>query len=187
MASCRASFYFNISADTSTFIKTRNRHERQLAVRYLQAQIDKMLFRKIKILILFFLLNGIAFGQKDSLGLDKCIKTPDVYNDQIVYRTAEKMPEFEGGINQFYKYVIKNVHYTCTDGNNHKSTIHTTFIIDTLGQVQNVCTITTDSRLNADQKQIQDIIKNSPLWTPGKQNGKNVCVRLTVPMRICLK
>ena len=140
----------------------------------------------IKILIFFLLLNIFALGQVDSLGLKKCIQNPDTYNGQIVYRSVDKMAEFKGGISEFLKYISKNINYGCREKYD-KSVIHITFIIDTIGQVQNVCVITNKTDLNSDENKIKEAIEKAPIWTPAIYKDKKVCVRLNVPIRICLK
>lgn len=141
---------------------------------------------KIKIFILFIFIATTSLGQIDSTGLKKCIQTPDTYNGQPVYLTVDKSPEYKGGISQFAKYIMKNLTYGCREKFD-KTVFYTTFIIDTTGNVQNVCTITNKTDLTPEEKEIKAAIEKSPAWTPGKLKDKNVCVRLTIPVRVCLK
>ena len=145
-----------------------------------------MIQLNLKIVITFLFLSCFSFGQVDSLGLKRCIPNPDTYKRQKVYRTVDKMPEYMHGMAGFSKYIMKNVHFGYGD-ERYKSIIHTTFIIDTLGHVQDVCTITNKTELSNDEKQIKEIIEKSPAWTPGQLNGVRVCVRLTIPLRVCIK
>ena len=96
------------------------------------------------------------------------------------------MPEYKGGINELLRLLSKNVVFTGR-GPNSSSVIHTTFIIDTLGQIQNICTITNRTVLDEQEKQIINILQSAQNWTAGSLNDKKVCVRLTIPIRICLK
>jgi len=87
---------------------------------------------------------------------------------------------------ELLKLISKNVVFTDRDPN-RKSVIHTTFIIDTLGQIQNICTITNRPVLDNEEMQIINILQSTKDWTVGILNDKKVCVRLTIPIRICLK
>lgn len=141
--------------------------------------------KKFIISILSLTFATCVQGQVDSFAVRKCIQNPDIFDGQVVYKSADKMPEYIGGIAAFNKYIHQHLKFS-SDVDPYKSKIYTTFIIDTLGRVQNVCTINAKTQ-TAQEKELVEIIQNSPPWTPGRHNGKNVCVRLTVPMRICLK
>ena len=142
--------------------------------------------RKLNITFIFLFLTIFAFGQIDTLGIKKCILSPDTYKEQAVYKTVDKMPEYSGGMAALLKLISKNVVFTDRDPN-RKSVIHTTFIIDTLGQIQNICTITNRTVLDDEEVQIINILQSTKDWTVGILNDKKVCVRLTIPIRICLK
>jgi hypothetical protein len=141
---------------------------------------------KIKIFILLIFIATKSLGQVDSAGVKKCIQTPDTYNGQPVYLSVDKSPEYKGGISQFAKYIMKNLTYGCREKFD-KTVFYTTFIIDTTGNVQNVCTITNKTYITTEEKEIKATIEKSPSWTPGRHKNKNVCVRVTIPVRVCLK
>lgn len=125
-------------------------------------------------------------GQIDSTGFKRCVQDPDTYNGQRVYLTVDKFPEYKGGISQFAKCIMKQLTYSCREKLD-KTIFYTTFVIDTLGAVQNVCTITNSNDLTREEKEIKTAIEKSPRWAPGRLKNKNVCVRLTLPVRICFK
>jgi hypothetical protein len=142
--------------------------------------------RKLDITFIFLFLSIFAFGQIDSLGIKKCILSPDTYKGQAVYKTVDKMPEYKGGTSALLRLISKNVVFADRETNN-SSVIHTTFIIDTLGQIQNVCTITNRTVLDEQEMQITKILQSTQNWTVGILHDKKVCVRLTIPIRLCLK
>ena len=135
---------------------------------------------------MFLFLTIFMFGQRDSILQAKCILSPDTYNEQPIYRKVDKMPEYQGGIETLMRLIAKNIIYSDRNPNN-KSVIHTTFVIDTLGKAQNICTITDKSELDNQEKQIVEVLKSAQNWTAGILNDKKVCVRITIPVRICLK
>ena len=140
---------------------------------------------KFELFILMLTLATAALGQVESLSARKCIQTPDVFNGQVVYSTADKMPEYYGGLSAFSKYVLQHLN-SSTAVETPKFKIYTTFIIDTLGYVQDVCTITTNTPKKIENDLVK-IIQNSAAWTPARKNNKPVCIRMTIPLTICLK
>jgi protein TonB len=142
--------------------------------------------RKLYITFIILFLSTFVFGQIDSLGLKKCISSPDKFKGQPVYITVDKMPEYKGGMTELMRLIAKKITFTDREPNRN-SIIHTTFVIDTLGQIQNICTITNRTVLDEQETQITDVLKNAPNWTPGILNDRKVCVRVTIPVRLCLK
>lgn len=132
-------------------------------------------------------------GPKDTIYLKKleidstCIPKPDVLNGDTVYAFVDKMPEFEGGAEEMMKYVLKNTK-NIGEGNYETVpplTVYITFVVDTAGNVVNPCV---RMRKGGDDEgleneEILSIFKTMPLWQPGQQNGKNVNVRMDVPVR----
>jgi Ca-activated chloride channel family protein len=100
-----------------------------------------------------------------------------------IYYVAEKMPEYTGGIEAFKKYVRD--HIQLPEGLQNKNItgrIFVQFTIDTDGSV-------TDIKILRGLHQLLDnevirVIKLSPKWKPGTQNGRPVKVSLTVPIEI---
>ena len=140
----------------------------------------------MKAFILFILLATKSLAQIDSIELKKCIQTPDIFNGQPVYINVDKSPEYKGGVSQFAKYIANNLTFGCREKFD-KTVFYTTFVIDTIGNVQNVCTITNKIDITTEEKEIKVAIEKSPPWTPGRLNNKKVCVRLTIPVRVNLK
>lgn len=133
-------------------------------------------------------LHAAASAQKDSSAIRKCIPSPDTYQGQAVYTTAENMPVFGKSTTGLMNYISKNISYPQqNDEAALRSTFRVTFVIDTLGQAQNVCCISGHSTQHPVEEQLMALIRRSGIWTPGTTGGKKVCVRLTVPVTICLK
>lgn len=131
--------------------------------------------------------NGGLRAQRDSSAIKKCIPSPDVYMGQVVYKVADKMPMFRNGDPDFMNYISKNLIYP--EGNKEssiRSKFYVTCIIDTLGKAQDVCCITSYD-YDPVEKQMIELIQHSTGWTPGMMDGKNVCVRLIIPLLIDLK
>lgn len=146
-----------------------------------------MRYLLLSIPLLFFKI--VIMAQRDSSAIKRCIPSPDVYMEQAVYRTVEKMPMFRNGDLDFMNYISKNLTYPeiNKESSSIRSTFRVTCIIDTLGKAQNVCCITSYDYYEPVEQQLIDLIRNSGGWTPGMMDGKKVCVRIMIPLSIHLK
>lgn len=113
----------------------------------------------------------------------------DPYIDEIVdepFRIVEKMPEFEGGLENFYKFIQKNIKYPKIDvENNIEGVVYVQFIIEKDGAVSNVEILRgVSSRINAEAIRV---VKLSPKWIAGEQRNIPVRVYYTLPIRFSLQ
>ena len=94
------------------------------------------------------------------------------------FTKVDENPKFPGGIDQFYRYISKNIY--AEDGTT--TNILTSFTVDKEGKVINPRIIKGDySFLNL---QILKILAKSPKFIPGKMNGVPVNVFYTIPINI---
>jgi TonB family protein len=99
---------------------------------------------------------------------------------------VEVMPEFPGGDIALMKYLSSNLHYPDQAKiHNVQGRVYVNFIISSRGKVL-FPYVVRGIGSGCDQEAIR-IIKNMPLWKPGKQNGKAVPVRFNVPVKFALK
>ena len=121
--------------------------------------------------ILFIsLLTGCAKRQED----------PHSGNDEI-YTAVEHPAEFPGGIDAFYTYLQANIHYpeqAIQDGVQGK--VYVTFIVEKDGSLTDV-KVMRGIGDGCDEEAVR-VIKASPKWNPGKQNGVVVRQQYTVPI-----
>ncbi len=99
-----------------------------------------------------------------------------------IYETAavEVKPEFPGGINQFYAFVAKRYQMPNKEGLNGK--VKVTFVVEKDGTL-------TDFKILSDigyetGKEAIRVLKSSPKWSPGVQNGKKVRCLYNFPITI---
>ena len=108
-------------------------------------------------------------------------KAQEVVNDSLPRHAVglDVPPEYPGGVNAFLTYVATNL-----KGIRTKSTgrILVSFVIEKDGSVSNV-RIVRSLEESVDKKVIK-VIKNSPRWKPGEQNGKLVRVSYSLPLKI---
>ena len=96
------------------------------------------------------------------------------------------MPEYPGGIQALFEYLSQNVKYPA-DAENQKveGRVIATFIVETDGTINNVEVVKpVFPSLDAEASRV---LSGMPKWTPGKQSGKEVRVKYTVPINFNLK
>jgi TonB family protein len=114
-----------------------------------------------------------------------CSKNTTVVNgvevEQVeVYDIVETMPEYPGGESELYKYLGKAIYYPKSQ--EHVSgNVYVSFVIGKDGDVSGAKVL---RGLGDEHDRISlEAIRNMPKWIPGKQRGKNVAVRYTIPIR----
>jgi TonB family protein len=105
-----------------------------------------------------------------------------------VYSIAEQMPEYPGGNAEMMKFISKNFNYSLAnlEQNTLSATkIYVQFTVNRDGVIKDVKVLKgINDELN---KEAIRVVKAMPKWKPGKQNGKTVSVKYTIPIQVDLK
>lgn len=104
-----------------------------------------------------------------------------------VHTIVEQMPEFPGGSEALFRYLGKSITSPrCPSVEVPSSTIRLTFVVRDDGVVCDPQVV-----VGADCEQAREqwisLVKNMPVWEPGRQRGKPVNVRYNLPIRIHLR
>ena len=114
---------------------------------------------------------------------DYGVGTPGDYAvDDTPFIVVEDMPSFQGGdLTKFRSWVEKRIEYPqiATD-NGIQGRVTITFVIETNGGLTNIKVLQTPDKSLSEE--VIRILKTSPKWTPGKQGGKAVRVKYTLPI-----
>ncbi|HEY9002117.1 MAG TPA: energy transducer TonB [Mucilaginibacter sp.] len=103
------------------------------------------------------------------------------HTEEPVFITVEEEPQFKGGISAFYRFLGQNIHYPegMLDKNiQGKELIAMT--IETDGSLSDIKVV--KDLGNGAAKEVIRVLKLSPKWEPGYQNGNKVRVRYTIPI-----
>jgi TonB family protein len=101
--------------------------------------------------------------------------------DQI-YMVVEQMPEFPGGVPALIQFLSREIHYPSESlRKGIEGTVFISFVIDEQGKVIDP-QVVKGMDAACDQEALR-VIKLSPKWIPGMQNGKTVKVKYTLPIR----
>lgn len=103
-----------------------------------------------------------------------------------VFDMVEQMPAFPGGQAELMSYLSKNIKYpTIAQENGTQGRVIIQFVVERDGSITDVRIARgVDPYLD---KEAVRVIKSMPKWIPGKQNGKAVRVKFTVPVMFRLQ
>ena len=103
-----------------------------------------------------------------------------------VFEVVEEMPEFPGGVDAMMEYLQKELRYPeSAKEKGIQGRVTVQFIIDKEGNVTN-SKVTRSVDKDMDAEAIR-LVKAMPKWKPGKQRGKAVRVKYTVPVTFKLQ
>ncbi|WP_181305821.1 energy transducer TonB [Rufibacter sp. XAAS-G3-1] len=103
-----------------------------------------------------------------------------------VFISVENMPQFEGGLPKLMEFVSKNLRYPrAAQASGIEGTVVVSFVIATTGHITDI-QVLKGLGYGTEEEAIR-VMKKLPRWKPGNQNGRNVPVRMTLPIRLELK
>jgi TonB family protein len=99
-----------------------------------------------------------------------------------IYHVIEVMPVFPGGEKELMKFVAENLKYPeASKAKNIQGRVIVRFVVNSAGKIEKSELVRS---LNSEcDKEALRIVSLFPTWTPGKQNGVNVSVFYTLPIR----
>lgn len=102
--------------------------------------------------------------------------------DNNIYNTAgiEIKPDFPGGMEKFYKYIARN--YQAPEEDGLKGKVFVSFVVEKDGSLTDIKVIR-DIGYGTGKEAVR-VLKASPRWTPGEQNGRKVRVLYSLPINI---
>ena len=104
-------------------------------------------------------------------------------SDEDILTFAEQMPEFNGDLGE---YLSKNISYPKIAAENKiEGKVIVQFIVEQDGTISNA-SVLRKMGWGMDEEAIR-VIRAMPNWKPGKQNGKPVRIRYTLPVNFKLK
>ena len=113
------------------------------------------------------------------------VEEEDVEEQQI-FQVVEEMPEFPGGMAECMKFLSKNIKYpTISQENGVQGRVIVQFVVNRDGSIVDPVVVRgVDPYLD---KEALRVISMMPKWKPGKQRGKAVRVKYTVPVMFRLQ
>ena len=107
-------------------------------------------------------------------------------NKSTVYRSVEQMPRFPGGETALVKYLESHINYPPEAAKNRiEGHVIVQFVVNNDGSIGEVKVVRSLEK-DLDKEAIR-VIKSLPKFTPGRQDGKEVSVWYTLPVKFKLK
>ena len=97
-----------------------------------------------------------------------------------IFTSVEILPEFPGGLPGFGRFVQEN--YNFPKDFKGEGNVLISFIVETDGSLTDI-KLVRDLGFGTGQEALR-LLKNSPKWSPGKQDGKPVRVAYNLPIRL---
>lgn len=99
---------------------------------------------------------------------------------------VEDMPSFIGGESAMIQFLSKNMRYPTKAQNAEvEGIVVVSFVVAANGDIMNA-QVLKGLGFGTDEEALR-VINKMPKWKPGKQNGRNVPVRFTIPIRFNMK
>jgi protein TonB len=118
--------------------------------------------------------------------INSIVEGIDSIPPEEIYVTAEQMPQFPGGEQAMRSYLREKLHYPIIareDGIEGK--VCCAFIVEKDGVISNIEVIrSVDPALD---KEAVRVIRRMPRWIPGREGGKPVRIKYTLPIRFKLE
>lgn len=121
-------------------------------------------------------------GEIVEINEDANIVVEEVVEEEQIYQVVEQQPEFPGGMRALMKYLKDNINYPrISRENNSQGKTYVNFVVNTDGSIQDVEVMKSSGDVYLD-REAERVVKGMPKWNPGKQAGKAVRVRFTLPV-----
>jgi protein TonB len=102
-----------------------------------------------------------------------------------IFVTVENSAEYPGGLDKFYEYLSKSIHYPAVAReNNLQGKVFLTFVVEKDGSLTDI-KVLRGIGSGCDEEAVR-VIKASKKWKPGIQNGREVRQQYTVPISFAL-
>ena len=136
--------------------------------------------------------ESIEINTEDDKDVEVVIAAPveapvEEEEEEVVFVVVETMPEFPGGQQALFKYLSENVKYpVIAQENGIQGRVICQFVVNKDGSIVEVEVVRFGGDASLDKEAVR-VIKSMPKWKPGKQRGKAVRVKYTVPVNFRLQ
>jgi len=106
--------------------------------------------------------------------------------EEKIFTAVEQNPEFPGGPAEMYKYLAKNIRYPgAASRANIQGRVFLQFVVNTDGSITDV-EVVKGVGFGCDEEAVR-VVKSMPKWKPGRQQGRAVRVKYTLPVNFQLE
>jgi len=102
-----------------------------------------------------------------------------------IFTAVEQEPSYPGGLDKFYAYLGRNIHYPAVaKENNVQGKVFLTFVVERDGSLTDI-KVLRGIGSGCDEEAVR-VLRAAPKWKPGIQNGRPVRVQYNVPITFTL-
>ena len=125
-------------------------------------------------------------GEKVEIKYTPVAVEEEVEEEQQIFEVVEEAPEFPGGMGALMKFLGSNIKYpTIAQENGVQDRVIVQFVVNKDGSIVDAKVMrSVDPYLD---KEALRVVSSMPKWKPGKQRGKAVRCRYTVPVMFRLQ
>lgn len=134
----------------------------------------------------------VELAEQRRLEFAELSKTTPYYtlaNGEVVYNKAETSPSYTGGEAAMHKYLKDNLEFPpSAEDKGSEGTVYVDFIVGSDGVVREATatSYTYDEVDPAFQTEALRVVNSMPRWIPGRQHGKPVDVKFSVPITFAI-
>jgi protein TonB len=134
----------------------------------------------------------IQINTEDDKDMEVVIEPPveapvEEEEEEVIFVVVESMPEFPGGQQAMMKYIGENIKYpVIAQENGIQGRVICQFVIEKDGRVTDIQVVRSSGEPSLDKEAVR-VINSMPKWKPGKQRGKPVRVKYTIPVNFRLQ
>jgi protein TonB len=111
-------------------------------------------------------------------------KAVEIQKEEI-FMAVEQAPAYPGGMGELSKFLQRNLKYPRqASTNNIEGSVYVQFVVDSHGKISDV-KILKGVGYGCDEE-AERVVKAMPAWAPGKQGGRAVSVRYSLPIKFKL-
>ncbi len=122
---------------------------------------------------------GVPFGDPGS-GVIEAPKAPE---KEEIPSFVEIMPEFPGGEKALAAFLNRNIRYPSMASETGVSgTVFLRFVVNAGGEIEGVEVVGARKGAGLEEEAMR-VVRKMPKWKPGRQNGRNVAVYFSLPVR----
>jgi protein TonB len=136
--------------------------------------------------------ESIEINTEDDKDVEVVIAPPveapvEEEEEEEIFMVVETMPEFPGGQQEMMKYIGTNIKYpVIAQENGIQGRVICQFVVEKDGKVTDIKVVRSSGDESLDEEAVR-LINSMPKWKPGKQRGKPVRVKYTVPVNFRLQ
>jgi len=134
----------------------------------------------------------IQINTEDDKDMEVVIEPPveapvEEEEEEVIFVVVESMPEFPGGQQAMMRYIGENIKYpVIAQENGIQGRVICQFVIEKDGKVTDIQVVRSSGEPSLDKEAVR-VINSMPKWKPGKQRGKPVRVKYTIPVNFRLQ